>query len=380
MWPRSTIANVLALICNLAMHDKVAQTLALYEADNGLIPALFEILLSPDSTPLTTIGSPFASRTSISVTPADDGTLHPPTLTSHHELLPKPAVLREAATPQPPAKPRRPTAHEPADLRLACLECLRNLCVDDTTCVRIVRLGSHHLLRLLFTNPSSSDRHRETLALLRNLVVQNAYCAEKLVGQEEPDYLMVGASSADSGGSAGGGKKKRSLWGATGLANTGFVAEVIAGLASKDTTGVQRCAVDIVTRLLELGGDEARAMLVEEGCLQALVIAMDQANSGASNAAAAAKCYKELKMFEDRSATGFRDHWARIKREWDDADRNAALELRKLLMMEREAKRAEMETGRIERMETSHVENAPRRQPTPKKKKKITKRGGFKKR
>jgi hypothetical protein len=58
-------------------------------------------------------------------------------------------------------------------LRMDCLACLRNMCIDEHACLVITSMGAPSLLNIFATAPAVSNLHSTTLSVLRNLAVQN---------------------------------------------------------------------------------------------------------------------------------------------------------------------------------------------------------------
>ncbi|KAJ3285142.1 hypothetical protein HDU76_008175, partial [Blyttiomyces sp. JEL0837] len=101
-----------------------------------------------------------------------------------------------------------------------------------------------------------------------------------------------------------------------------FVAELVASLSSSDKTGEQRYAVDIVFRMVTAGGEPMKRALIEEGCIPALMVPMED-NGTDGHGGLAARCFRELREYEILMGRGKCDHWVRIKKEWESQDRFA---------------------------------------------------------
>jgi hypothetical protein len=105
--------------------------------------------------------------------------------------------------------------------------------------------------------------------------------------------------------------------------DTGFLEEIIASLGSSDRES-KKCAIEIISRFIDVGGDQAKRTLLDAGCLQGLLMAMDDTMGKIDGTGAlAAKCFRELRNFEEVQLLGknVKDHWDRIRREWDEEDK-----------------------------------------------------------
>ncbi|KAJ3219388.1 hypothetical protein HDU67_001607 [Dinochytrium kinnereticum] len=178
-------------------------------------------------------------------------------------------------------------------LQTVSLECIRNLCIDDKSCKMLMRLGGNIILRLLLTSAPGSENHTISLAVLRNLILQNDTCFKTLIlcNNDLPNSLCAN-----------------------------LISEVVSGLSSTDTCGVQRYSLDILFMTLMQGGEKLRQILLEESCLQALVVLMDTCEN-TMNAEIATRCYRILQNGSDDE-----DPWIKIMKEWEQLDKDAEQE------------------------------------------------------
>ncbi|KAL7746869.1 hypothetical protein RI367_007805 [Sorochytrium milnesiophthora] len=117
----------------------------------------------------------------------------------------------------------------------------RNLIVDDTSSRAIVDHAAAGVCHVL-AHASNEDVRSEALAVVRNLVLHNAYCADWL-------YRNV----------------------------KGFMIEIVNLLASS-REDQQTCACEVLVRYAEMGS-EFRVMLTELNCTLALLVPINASNS-----------------------------------------------------------------------------------------------------
>lgn len=170
-------------------------------------------------------------------------------------------------------------------LRVDTLCLLRNLCIDTPSCLLIASMGSPKLFEILFTG--NSDLRRESMAVIRNLLLQNRFCFEEF--WEVP----------------------------------GFLDEIIIDLTATNDIRLCRAAIDIVYHYLIKGGPARKKILYEMDFSSALLIPMEEQGEEAGHIAA--KCFRILKDYEKSVV---QDHWSRIWAEWkeEDASRESAKE------------------------------------------------------
>ncbi|KNC99336.1 uncharacterized protein SPPG_05584 [Spizellomyces punctatus DAOM BR117] len=169
--------------------------------------------------------------------------------------------------------------------RLDALACLRNLCIDEDSCLLIASMGVPKLFELLFTG--SPFLRAEAMAVLRNLILQNRYCFD--------EFFQV----------------------------DGFIDELVADLSSQYTSTLQRCAVDIIHCYLTKGDTAHKRTFYDADCLPALLLPMEADNE---NKDVAVVCFRILQDYERRAVLESRDHWTRIWVDWkaEDAERKNA--------------------------------------------------------
>ncbi|KAJ3109433.1 hypothetical protein HDU97_006678 [Phlyctochytrium planicorne] len=193
------------------------------------------------------------------------------------------------------------TAHSQADkptqaeLKAVALECIRNLCIDEKACKAFLKIGGDVFLRVLLTSTAGTDNHTVSFAILRNLILQNDSCFTTFVlcNNEVPNNLC-----------------------------SNLISEVVSGLSSMDVHGVQRYSLDILSMTLDRGGEKMRQILLDEGCLEALVVLMDTSVDH-FNAEVATRCFRLLRASKEVDE----DPWTRIMKEWkrqemDDTDKD----------------------------------------------------------
>ncbi|KAJ3093016.1 hypothetical protein HDU96_002549 [Phlyctochytrium bullatum] len=339
------ILHVLGILCNISTHDKLAQLLA---ANSNIISALMKLIRyqkpssarpslglkpgqhrsstnalheraqSQQQIRLSTIAVPEPQQIRLSVYGSSEPQqqIRLSTIGAPTSILPNDPSLcvARAAVGYYPTEGGTSGAIEPHELILnAALECVRNLCIDAKSCTNFLRSGGNVILKLLLTSPSGSETQAVSLAILRNLIVQNEECFRSLILCDDDDEVGIG------------------LGGGVDSLSTNLLLEVISGLASSDVAGVQRYSLDILVLAVTKGGEKVKNLLLEEGCLRPLLVIIDT-STDSLNQEVALFCYKELKPDED-------DPWVRIRRIWDENDKNQVLNGDELLAMRKARKK-----------------------------------------
>ncbi|KAI8854548.1 hypothetical protein BC829DRAFT_380233 [Chytridium lagenaria] len=166
-------------------------------------------------------------------------------------------------------------------------DCLRNLCIDAKSCTTILKTTGPIILRTLLTSPPNLSTPHHISRDPPEPYCSKRHCFASLVmcSTDVPSNLMQ---------------------------------EVVSGLSSSDVCGVQRCSLDILSVAIQKGGEKLRTVLMEEGCLRALVVLMDAAVDPV-NGDIARRCYKALQ----ETGGGEEDTWQRLMKEWEKVDQES---------------------------------------------------------
>ncbi|KAI9352776.1 hypothetical protein BDR26DRAFT_914262 [Obelidium mucronatum] len=299
-WSRKIIHLALGLVCNLSVHDLLAQQVAL---SPNTIKSIFGIYKESK----TRIKN--AQLQGRSVTSIGSLNLLYGVKKSSHDLLNSenhPNSNRSTAhLGGTPSQNNEKSLAKPTDteIMLDCLSCLRNLCIDEQSCLEIFNTGSSIFLKLLTENSAYSPIHQISISILRNLMLQNTVCLKRLLFGDFDDAASD-LSTSDS---------------ILVYSDTGFVDEVVVTLSASSEREAQRCAVDIIDKMIQDAGDLAKQALLDVGCLSALLVPMNDSRPD-SNTEKAAKCFTILKAYQDQNMGNQIDIWTRLRNKWNDQD------------------------------------------------------------
>ncbi|KAI8616031.1 hypothetical protein BC830DRAFT_1119799 [Chytriomyces sp. MP71] len=274
-WPTTLIHDALCLICNLSVHDMTAQQLA---SQKGFIKAITDIFI--ESRPRVAR----KPRTAVSQANLLYSMKKSTSLGSFARLNGSTSSMNSTVDVKHLANPT---------LVVDCLCCLRNLCIDEASCLEILDRGSRHILRLLTESAANSEAYKVALAVLRNLALQNNACLRRLMFGEDSEEPEKHVSD-----------------------ETHFVEEVVVALSTNEPDG-QQCALDIVEKIIMDGGTDAKKALLDAGCLSALLVPM---SSGSVNAEKAVKCFTDLQGFQKQGLQHGVDIWSRLQASWKAQD------------------------------------------------------------
>ncbi|KAJ3153866.1 hypothetical protein HDU89_008731 [Geranomyces variabilis] len=156
------------------------------------------------------------------------------------------------------------------------LSLLRNLCIDSPTCLAITSVGSARLFSLMFTTRSAEVR-RDAMSVVRNLILQNAYC-------------------------------RAQFWDVA-----GFLDELIVDVTAPNRE-LQLYAVEIVWCYVASSPQRAR-VFADMDAMNALLLPIER-EPETPLGQLAGRCFAAIK----EAATSV-DVWAGILAEWQEADK-----------------------------------------------------------
>ncbi|KAJ3155332.1 hypothetical protein HDU86_004423 [Geranomyces michiganensis] len=181
------------------------------------------------------------------------------------------------------------------------LSLLRNLCIDSPTCLAITSVGSTRLFSILFTTRSAEVR-RDAMSVIRNLILQNAYCRGR-------------------------------FWEVD-----GFLDELIVDVTAPDPE-LQLYAVEIIWCYVAASTSRAR-VFADMNAMNALLLPIERAPE-TTLGQLAGRCFAAVKD----AATSV-DVWAGILAEWKEADEMLAGERKRRRKPKSPARRRASKRGR----------------------------------
>ncbi|KAJ3251102.1 hypothetical protein HDU77_006131 [Chytriomyces hyalinus] len=300
-WPKAVIHQALCVVCNLAVVDTISQQLS---NQKELIRTLFRICQE--------------SR------PKNSNTRHKFQSATSSRIFSSAVMLYSVKRPAPAAKSshdvrafdskenvhassahslhnqhHETTPYMNAKILLDALSCIRNLCIDLRACTEIMEIGSPTLLKILTETAAHTQLHRVTLSILRNILLQDTSCIQRLISGLDND-------DCDSD---------------TPLFNdTGFIEEVVVALSASNEREAQQCAVEIVDALVKHGGDAVKHALLDAGCLSALLVPMNDAMAVEGVCEMAAGSFTLLQELLNSVMETRVDVWSRLRADWDAQD------------------------------------------------------------
>ncbi|KAI8840318.1 hypothetical protein BJ741DRAFT_596986 [Chytriomyces cf. hyalinus JEL632] len=296
-WPKAVIHQALCVVCNLAVVDTISQQLS---NQKELIRTLFRICqesrpkssnarhkfqsatssrIFSSAVMLYSVKRPAASKSSHDVRAFDSKeNMHASSAHSlHHETTP----------------------HMNAKILLDSLSCIRNLCIDHRACTEIMEIGSPTLLKILTETAAHTQLHRVTLSILRNILLQDTSCIQRLMSGLDNDDCDSDAPLFN---------------------DTGFIEEVVVALSASNEREAQQCAVEIVDTLVKHGGDPVKHALLDAGCLSALLVPMNDPMAVEGVCEMAAGSFTLLQELLNRVMETRVDVWSRLRADWDAQD------------------------------------------------------------
>ncbi|KAJ3385058.1 hypothetical protein HDU84_002472 [Entophlyctis sp. JEL0112] len=174
---------------------------------------------------------------------------------------------------------------------LECLSCFRNLAIDEYACSTLFLKGSPFFQSILDSNLVNSTVHEVALSVLRNLVTQDDNELSRTMKSEDKTRIL---------------RKE-------------FIEDVVAVLMTQRNVRSQKCALDIVDRMVRSENEEAKDTLVHSGCLEALSVVMASPGLG-KHAQLAADSFRALQLWHQENIVG-NDTWTRLRGTWETADR-----------------------------------------------------------
>ncbi|KAI8906773.1 armadillo-type protein [Gorgonomyces haynaldii] len=159
------------------------------------------------------------------------------------------------------------------EVRRVALQCLRNLCIDQDACRKILYTAIPKIQQLIHRR--DNPFRLETIQIVRNLIVQSEQCFQKIYVQD------------------------------------GFLGEIVDCIRSSDTL-IQGCALDIVRFFISCKNNNVMDDLINEGCKNGLLIPMTHQNE---NASCAADYYTKLQAYQ-RQKMKQESVWDRLGLEW----------------------------------------------------------------
>ncbi|KAJ3295260.1 hypothetical protein HDU79_009581 [Rhizoclosmatium sp. JEL0117] len=296
-WSKTIVHYALGIICNFSVNDYLSQQIAHIPDAIKSIFRLFQDsrqkINSSKSMSRATSTVQVASNMLYSVrnTPKQSevqlatSTSNQPSLSVTSAV---PIITTSSLNEKEGSKP------SDTDILLDCLCCFRNLCIDEYACLEILNMASPIFLKMLAENSAHSYTHRVSLSVLRNLVLQNNQCLNRLLYGDDEEVNAY--------------------------ADTGFVDEVVVALSAKNEREGQICAIDIVEKMIKDGGDICKKALIDAGCLTALLIPMNDSKPD-HHTEKAAQCFTILKEYQDANMI---DIWTRLRNEWNSKDTERA--------------------------------------------------------
>ncbi|KAJ3231598.1 hypothetical protein HDU81_003669 [Chytriomyces hyalinus] len=295
-WPKEVIHQALCVVCNLAVVDTISQQLA---NQKELIRTLFRIC--QESRPKSNTRNKFQSATSSRIFSSAVMLYSVKRITGAKSAQDVRAVesKENMHASSVHSLHHETTPHMNAKILLDALSCIRNLCIDHRACAEIMEIGSPTLLKILTETAAHTQLHRVTLSILRNIILQDTSCIQRLIsGLDNDDY--------DSD---------------TPLFNdTGFIEEVVVALSASNERETQQCAVEIVDSLVKYGGDSVKHALLDAGCLSALLVPMNDAMAVEGVCEMAAGSFTVLQELLNSMMETRVDVWSRLRADWDAQD------------------------------------------------------------
>ncbi|KAJ3173390.1 hypothetical protein HDU87_007659 [Geranomyces variabilis] len=181
------------------------------------------------------------------------------------------------------------------------LSLLRNLCIDSPTCLAITSVGSARLFSLMFTTRSAEVR-RDAMSVVRNLILQNAYC-------------------------------RAQFWKVA-----GFLDELIVDVTAHERE-LQLYAVEIVWCYVASSPQRAR-VFADMDAMNALLLPIER-EPETPLGQLAGRCFAAIK-----EAAASVDVWAGILAEWQEADKMLVEERKRRRRAKSSAKRQTSRHGR----------------------------------